>query len=126
MKRLLKFTATAALITALSACATVGQREIVSTKNQEKPKQAIYPSSALKRCPEKLSTINLTQSEWDALSPQAQVVALNNQGRQWVVDYFKCAIRHNIGADVYEEQIKALGKEPDEIEEPKKPWWKFS
>ena len=75
----------------------------------------------------KLAQINLTQSEWDALSPRAQIVALTNQGRDWVMQYFTCATRHNIGADVYEEQLKAsdLTKEPTEETQAKKRFWLF-
>ena len=88
----------------------------------------IYPSSALQRCPETLEAINLSQAEWNALSPNEQLSALNRQGRAWVVQYFKCAIRHNTGADVYEEGLRARDAALSDAEpkpEPEKPKGKF-
>ena len=111
MRNILKLLAIAVLITALSACETIGQREIVTAQPIQAKQAAIYPATALKRCPETLSQIHLSQDEWDALTGQEQIAALNRQGQAWVTEYFICATRHNIGADVYEEQLREIDGE---------------
>ena len=106
MRKLSELALTAGLITALSACGTIGQREIVSAPPIEQQRAAIYPATALKRCPETLSEINLSEDEWNALDAQTQLSLLMRQGQQWIIEYFRCATRHNLGADVYEEQLQ--------------------
>lgn len=88
----------------------------MTTREAETKDFPVYPSSALQRCPETLQPINISEPEWEGMEPKEQVQALFEGARRWAEQYFECAIRHNVGAEVYEAQLCRINEECEEAE----------
>ena len=50
--------------------------------------------------------LRISEADWNALKAETQIALLERQAQSWVIEYVKCATRHNTGADVYEGQLR--------------------